>query len=130
VRVASAPGPGVALLMGLAQAFALIPGISRSGTTVVVGLWLGVDAGEAAAFSFLMAVPAILGAAALQVPGASAEISAGVGGPLVLGFVVAAGVGVLAIRTFVAVLARRSFHRFAIWCWVVGAGFLLYLGLR
>ncbi len=62
------PGVRAAVLIGLAQAFAIIPGISRSGATVVAGLWLGVEAEEAAAFSFLMAVPAILGAAVLELP--------------------------------------------------------------
>ena len=52
---------------GVAQAFALIPGISRSGATVVAAMWLGVEAREAAAFSFLMAVPAIGGAALLLI---------------------------------------------------------------
>ncbi len=62
------PGWGVALLIGFAQAFALVPGISRSGTTVAMALWLGMAAEEAAAFSFLMAIPAIGGAALLQIP--------------------------------------------------------------
>jgi hypothetical protein len=60
VRASAPPGWGAALI-GIAQAFALVPGISRSGATVVAALWLGVEAREAAAFSFLMAVPAIAG---------------------------------------------------------------------
>jgi len=132
-RVATAQGTipswGAALLIGVAQAFALVPGISRSGSTVVMALWLGIEAREAAAFSFLMAVPAIAGAAVLQIPDLGA-----VNGPewsvLLLGGAAAAVTGVLAIRTFVNVLARRSFHWFAPYCWVVGALFLAYLGLR
>lgn len=123
------PGWGAAVLIGVAQACALVPGISRSGATVVAALWLGVEAREAAAFSFLMAVPAIAGAAVLQLP----ELSAGAGPgplPLLAGGAVAGVVGVLAIRTFVAMLARRSFHFFAPYCWVVGGGFLAYLVLR
>jgi len=123
------PGWGAALLIGLAQAVALVPGISRSGATVVAALWLGVEAREAAAFSFLMAVPAIAGAAVLQVPELSGVTGPGWGG-LLLGGVTAAVVGVLAIRTFVAVLARHSFHLFAPYCWAVGALFLAYLALR
>lgn len=124
---------GAALLMGVAQAFALVPGISRSGSTVVVGLWLGVEPREAAAFSFLMALPAIAGASVLQLPEIfAAEAGAGavaqVGGTvLFLGGLVAAVTGVLAIRTFVAMLRHRSFHHFAIYCWIVGGGFLSYL---
>jgi undecaprenyl-diphosphatase len=123
------PGWGTALLIGVAQAFALVPGISRSGTTVVAALWLGVEAREAAAFSFLMAVPAIGGAAVLQI----GDLAGG-GGPdwavLLVGAALAAVTGVLAIRTFVALLGRRAFHLFAPYCWVVGALFLGYLALR
>ena len=125
------PGWMAALLIGVAQAFALVPGISRSGATVVAALWLGVEAREAAAFSFLMAVPAIAGAAVLQIPDIGGSGTAGLSaGVVLLGAVVAGVVGVLAIRTFVAMLARRSFHFFAPYCWIVGAGYLLFLALR
>ena len=67
------PGWGVALLIGFAQAFALVPGISRSGTTVAMALWLGVDAEEAATFSFLMAIPVIAGAVLLQMPDVASQ---------------------------------------------------------
>lgn len=123
------PGALVALFMGLAQAFAIIPGISRSGATVVAGLWLGVEAEEAAAFSFLMAVPAILGAAVMEAPelaNAGMEIGAQA---LFAGAVAAAVTGVLAIWVFVAMLRQRSFHRFGPYCWSVGALFLIYLTL-
>ena len=123
------PGTKAAVIMGFAQAFALIPGISRSGSTVVLALWLGVEPREAAAFSFLMAIPALGGAALLQVP----DIAAGSGGvaalPLVAGGVAAAVTGILAIRTFVAMLRHRSFHVFAPYCWAVGGLFLAYLAL-
>lgn len=123
------PGVGSALLMGLAQAFALIPGISRSGATVVTGLWLGLNVREAAAFSFLMAIPAILGAAVLDLP-ALVDGGAGVGwGALMAGSVVAGVSGVLAIRTFVRLLERQVFHRFGPYCWGAGGLFLLYLFL-
>ena len=118
----------VALAIGVAQAFAITPGVSRSGTTIVAALWLGVEAREAAAFSFLMAIPAIAGAAVLELPNLG---EGGVDWRLVVGGgIVAAVTGVLAIRTLVAMLASRSFHVFAPYCWAVGALFLLYLGLR
>jgi len=121
------PTWGAALVIGIAQAFALIPGISRSGSTVVVALWLGLEAREAAAFSFLMAVPAIGGAAVLQLPDMLGGSPTGLSSSVLLVGGFAAGVtGILAIRTFVTMLARRSFHFFAPYCWVVGA---LYLGL-
>lgn len=118
-------GIRVAALIGLAQCLALVPGISRSGTTVVTALWLGVAPVQAAAFSFLMSIPAIGGAAVLQVPelGGAAE---GIGvGVLAAGFVAAAVTGVLAIRLFVHMLRNRSFPLFAWYCWGVA---LLFLG--
>lgn len=121
------PGWRVALLMGLAQAFALVPGISRSGMTVAMALWLGVAAGEAAAFSFLMAIPAIGGAALLQIPELASETLALSGTALAAGSIVAAITGVLAIKAFVVLLERKAFHRFAIYCWALGAAFLFYL---
>lgn len=118
-----------ALLVGTAQAVALVPGISRSGATVVAALWLGIRAEQAAEFAFLMAIPVILGAAALELP----ALAAGEGGlawPVLLSGTAAAAVtGVGAIRVFVALLRRRAFHRFAIYCWAAGALFLLYLGV-
>ena len=123
--------PGLGLLaagvIGLAQAFAVVPGISRSGATVVAALWMGVEAEEAAAFSFLIAIPAIAGAAVLQLWGATDAGASLTGGALILGSVVAAVTGVLAIRAFVAFLARKTLHRFGIYCWALGAAFLIYL---
>ncbi len=121
------PGWGAALLIGFAQAFALVPGISRSGTTVVMALWLGVAAEEAAAFSFLMAIPVIAGAALLQMPDLTSQGLTLSGTALAAGSIVAAVTGILAIKGFVALLVRRAFHRFAIYCWALGAAFLVYL---
>ncbi len=117
----------VALLIGLAQAFALVPGISRSGTTVAMALWLGVAAEEAAAFSFLIAIPAIAGAALIQVPDLASQGMTLSGAAVAAGFLVAAVTGILAIKVFVALLERRAFHHFAIYCWALGAAFLFYL---
>lgn len=123
-------GVMIALLVGLAQCLALVPGISRSGATVVAGLWLGMEAEEAAAFSFLMAIPAILGAAVLETPEALERGLAVAPGALLLGSLVAAVVGVLAIRLFVHMLRQKSFYRFAPYCWVAGGAFLLYLQMK
>ena len=121
------PGWGGALLIGFAQAFALVPGISRSGMTVAMALWLGVAAEEAAAFSFLMAIPAIAGAAWFQMPDLASQGLTLSGTALAAGSIVAAITGILAIKAFVTLLARKTFHRFAIYCWALGLGFLLYL---
>ena len=124
------PGVRDALLIGIAQACALVPGISRSGSTVVLALWLGIEAREAAAFSFLMAIPAIAGAAILQIPevsGGPIEVGAGT---LLIGGVAAALTGVLAIRAFVTLLRRRSFHSFAVYVSLLGVIYLGWLALR
>lgn len=118
------PGAKEAGLIGLAQAFALVPGISRSGTTVVVALWLGLEAREAAAFSFLMSIPTIAGAAVLEAPTLLSGAAPVNGAPLLVGAGLAAIVGVVAIRTFVAVLASKSFHRFAFYVWGLGIAVL------
>lgn len=122
---ASGIGAAPALVMGLAQAAAIVPGISRSGATVVAALWRGVDPSEAAAFSFLMSLPAVGGAALLKLPDALS--SAGVPPTaLLLAVATACVTGVAAIRIFRAMLANRSFHVFAPYLWVVGALFLWY----
>jgi undecaprenyl-diphosphatase len=122
---ADEPSWSAAIVMGLAQAIAIFPGVSRSGSTVVAGVWRRIDPVVAAEFSFLMSIPAILGAAILQVPDA---LEAGLGihpGTLVAGFVAAAVCGVLAIRFFVALLKRQNFYIFAYYCWAVAGLFLL-----
>lgn len=120
--------PAVALWIGVAQALAITPGISRSGATVVMALWLGLRTERAAEFSFLLAIPAIAGAALLQ----AGEVSRGGvdAAPLLAGTLAAAGAGVLAIRIFLSFLRRRSFASFALYCLVAGGGFLGWLALR
>ena len=119
------PGWGGAVMMGVAQALAILPGITRSGSTVVAGLWRRIDPVAAAEFSFLMSIPAILGAAVLSVPDALTEGDAVGTAPLLAGAAAAAIAGVLAIRFFVALLRKQNFHVFAYYCWIVGTLFLL-----
>lgn len=118
------PGPGRALAIGVAQALAILPGISRSGATVALGAWSGVEVVRMAEFSFLMSVPAILGAGLLQL-GDLNEAPGVTGLPMVVGGAAAAIAGVLAIRLFVHMLRDRTFHRFAWYCWAVGGTYLL-----
>lgn len=116
-----------ALIVGVAQACAILPGITRSGSTVITAMWRRIDPIAAAEFSFLMSIPAILGAAVLSLPELAeggAQVSTG---PLILGFLASGIAGVLAIRWFVALLAKQNFHVFAYYCWVVGLLFLAIL---
>lgn len=119
------PGWGTAVTMGVAQAAAIMPGISRSGSTVIAGLWRRFDAVAAAEFSFLMSIPAILGAALLSLPDLGTEQSAPGVVQVLAGGIAAAAAGIVAIRFFVGMLRRRSFHLFAYYCWLAGGLFLL-----
>lgn len=121
------PRPGQALSIGVAQCLALLPGISRSGTTIAAGLWLRLDGVRAAEFSFLMSLPAIGGAAILQ----ATELHGGhaIDGPLLVGFATALVAGVVAIQSLVWLVRRQRFHHFAWYTWAAGAAFLAFLYL-
>lgn len=119
------PGWKAVILIGIAQSFAILPGISRSGSTVAVALALGVAPRAAAEFSFLLGIIAISGAAVLILPelsGAEPEqlLNLGIGGVLALGS------GVLALWLFVRMLDRNLFHHWAWYCWAVGGAFLAW----
>jgi undecaprenyl-diphosphatase len=123
-------GWGLALLLGCAQAFAILPGISRSGTTITAGLWGRVDPVKVAEFSFLMSIPAIAGAAVLQLPDLSGSVEQIGTVPLLAGFIAALVSGIVAIRFLIWLLRKQSFHLFAYYVWTVGVLFLLYLWTR
>ena len=120
-------GWGGALAMGIAQSVAIFPGISRSGSTVVTGLWRRIDPLVAAEFSFLMSVVAILGAAVRSVPEMLEHGLAVDPLPMLIGFVAAAVSGVIAIRFFVLLLKRQNFYQFSWYCWLAGALFIWYV---
>jgi undecaprenyl-diphosphatase len=120
------PTWGGALIMGIAQAVAIFPGITRSGSTVIAALWRRIDPVAAAEFSFLMSIPAILGAAVMQVPDALREPIPVSMTAMAAGFIAAAVSGIIAIRFFVALLRKQNFHVFAYYVWTVAALFLAY----
>jgi undecaprenyl-diphosphatase len=122
------PDPGWAgsLRVGIAQALALLPGISRSGFTVAAALHAGTKREIAAEFSFLLSVPAILGASALEIPELAGG-AVGIGGAALVAAALSAFLaGVLAILLFVRWLSRGRFHRFAYYCWAVGGAYIVY----
>lgn len=122
----SRPTPTSALLMGVGQAVAILPGISRSGTTLLTGTWHKVTPLAAAEFSFMMSIVVIMAAAVLKVPDAM-EIGGQIGfGQLLIGCLSATISGVLAIRFFLLLLRRQSFHLFAYYCWFTACLFLLF----
>ena len=104
--------------MGCGQALAILPGLSRSGTTIAAGLFAGLDKEFAAKFSFILSIPAILGAAVFQLKdlsGGSIEI-----GACIAGFVVAIISGYLAISVLLKIVREKSLDIFAYYCWIVG----------
>jgi undecaprenyl-diphosphatase len=106
-----------AMIIGLAQSVAILPGCSRSGWTIAAALVLGVAPAAAARFSFLLSVPAILGAAALEL---SEVDSSGSSAPaLLLGGLVSAGVGFLCLSWLVRLVRNMELHRFAYYLWIL-----------
>ncbi|MBT5877232.1 MAG: undecaprenyl-diphosphate phosphatase [Candidatus Latescibacteria bacterium] len=108
-----------ALLIGISQALAITPGISRSGTTISVALLLGMDRGLAGRFSFLMAIPAIAGAAVLQLRDAT-DFPPEVWPTVAIGTLVAAVSGYVALRILMRIVTRGNFSGFAYYCWGIG----------
>lgn len=110
-----------ALLIGLGQAMAIAPGISRSGATMAAGLLRGLRREAAARFSFLLALPVILGAGVLQLAKlAASEQGRGEWPTLALGFITAAASGYLCIRFLLGYLRHHSLYPFALYCCVAG----------
>lgn len=107
-----------AVVVGIAQAFALIPGISRSGFTISAGNGRRFEPTQAARFSFLLGIPAIAGAGLVSIPDAVSE--GALGWDLVMGMIVAAVSGYLAIALLLAALRRVGLVPFAVYCLLVG----------
>lgn len=110
-----------ALLVGCAQAVAIIPGVSRSGSTISAGMMLGFDRSFAVRFSFLMSLPAVLGANVLSLKDAVSTITPESIPVYLAGVAVAAVVGYFAIRLVKTLADKGKFGNFAYYCWAVGA---------
>jgi len=120
-----------ALLVGLAQAAAITPGISRSGATIAAGLLLGVKRASAARFSFLLVVPVILGAGILSLLDlAGSGHLADRWSLLLAGFLAAAISGYLCIRFLLSYLRRGKLYVFAVYVWLFGAFSLIVALVR
>lgn len=116
-----------AILVGSAQALALIPGVSRSGASISMALFLGVDRPTAARFAFLLAIPAVLGSGIYKWPGAMEEGSVYGAGPTILAAVAAFVVGLAVIAWLMRWLESRSFAPFIGYRIVLGTFTLLML---
>ena len=108
-----------ALFMGLGQACAILPGLSRSGTTIAAGLTIGLNKEFAAKFSFILSIPAILGAFILQVKDIGSAMDANFL-PVLLGFVASIIAGYLAIKWMLDLIQNRNLDIFSYYCWLMG----------
>jgi undecaprenyl-diphosphatase len=114
-------GFGSALIIGIAQTIAVLPGISRSGSTIGAALLLGIDRYKATRFSFLMVVPPILGATLLKVKDLAEAGSTDTSVlPLVVGFIAAFGSGLLACRWMIRLVRNGKLKYFAWYCIAIG----------
>ncbi len=111
-----------AIWIGLLQGFAVIPGISRSGSTIMAALWRGLDRETAVKYSFMLSAPVIFGATLLEI---REMIVVGIEQVMVLNYLVGGLVaflaGILAIKVFIRALASQKFHYFAYYCWAAGS---------
>lgn len=113
--------------IGLAQAFAMLPGISRSGSTISMALFLGMKREDAANFSFLMVIPVISGAMILAMKDLSessnmnAELA-----PLFVGFITSFISGFLALKLLIGMLKKHGIYPFAWYCWSIGTASLIW----
>jgi undecaprenyl-diphosphatase len=110
--------PKLALIIGIAQGLAVAPGISRAGSTIGAGMLLGIDRELAARFSFILSIPAILGATVIE--GADLALSSIEIGPTLLGIIVAAIVGYLTIGFLLGIIRKGNFSMFSYYCFALG----------
>ena len=133
VGVAEMPVP-TAIGVGLAQCLAMVPGVSRSGATIMGALSLGVERRTAAEFSFFLAIPTMLGATTLEFLKHRQDImvgASGVGfGTVAVGFIVSFVVALVVVRAFVHYISKHGFAPFAWYRIVVGAAALVWLFAR
>lgn len=125
-----APTPGKAIVIGLFQLVATLPGVSRSGSTIAAALALGHSREQAARFSFLLSIPAILGASLKEGLSILAETSPQTVdiGPFVIGFIVSFVVGLASLKLLIAVLVRVGLLPFVPYLVAIGTAALIWGG--
>ena len=105
------------ILIGIAQGMAIIPGISRSGATISTGLFCGLDRDLSAKFSFLLSIPAILGATILEFKKFTSIHEIWV---VLIGTAVAFGIGILALTFLIKINRMGKISNFSYYCWIIG----------
>ena len=119
-------GYWASLIIGISQAIAIMPGISRSGATISTSVLLGVDLSKAPRFSFLMVVPLILGAMAKDILSGEIVYSSANLIPLAIGFVAAFFTGILACTWMISLVKKAKLSWFALYCFIVGTITIIY----
>jgi undecaprenyl-diphosphatase len=117
------------LAIGFAQCLAMIPGVSRSGASIVAAMLLGADKRAAAEFSFFLAIPTMVGAFAYDFYKNRAEMTTDHLGIIAIGFVVSFIVAIIVVKTFLSYVTRRGFTLFAWWRVIVGTLGLIALAM-
>ena len=109
--------PVIALIIGISQVIAILPGISRAGITISTALLLGVSRHESAEFSFMIGMPALFGAIAIDIIGTDIPITY----YDLIGFTVSLIIGYLSIYLVFSLLSKSRFWYFAYYCWFISA---------
>ncbi len=117
------------LTIGFAQCLAMIPGVSRSGATIVAAMLLGADKRAAAEFSFFLAIPTMVGAFAYDFYKNRADMNADHIGIVAIGFVVSFVAAIIVVKTFLELCHRHGFALFAWWRVIVGTLGLIALAM-
>ena len=109
-----------ALIVGISQTIAILPGISRSGATISTSVLLGIDRSQAAKFSFLMVVPIIIGKVVKDLSGGDIHFTSIEISPMIVGFLTAFIAGILACKWMIALVKKSNLRYFSIYCAVIG----------
>ncbi len=109
-----------AVIIGVSQAIAILPGVSRSGATISTSVLLGNDRTKAARFSFLMVVPLIIGKIAKDVMSGDLVVTSGSSLPLIVGFITAFITGLIACTWMITLVKKAKLHYFSYYCFAVG----------
>lgn len=115
-----------ALIVGISQTIAILPGISRSGATISTSVLLGIDRSQAAKFSFLMVVPIIIGKVVKDLSGGDIHFTSIEISPMIVGFLTAFIAGILACKWMIALVKKSNLSYFAIYCSVIGLIAIVY----
>ena len=117
---------GHSIIIGIAQAIAILPGISRSGATISTSVLLGVDRSKAASFSFLMVVPLILGKIAKDLIDGGLHINSDQLGILIAGFIAAFITGIVACQWMIKLVRNAQLKYFSYYCFLVGTAAIVH----